>query len=156
MRRLLITALCTVVLGFVGGGTAFGHSGTESAAPGPGDKVPAGVESVRLVFDSLASSGSHRVHVLDSQDDDWVTGDPEVVDNQVTATTEPLDPGVYKVEYAVVSGDGHTSSSAYFFEVTPNPNHDSGIDATTIATISTAGVVVLLTPALVLRRRHRK
>ena len=156
MRRLLITALCTVLLALAGGGTALGHSGTESATPGPGDKVPAGVENVRLVFSSLSPSGSHRVQVLDSQDDDWVTGDPEVVDSEVTATTEPLDPGVYKVEYSVTSGDGHKSSSAYYFEVTPNPNHDPGIDTTTIAAISAAVVVVLLGTALVLRRRHRK
>lgn len=156
MRRLLITALCTVLLALAGGGTALGHSGVEEATPGPGDEVPAGVESVRLVFGSLSPSGSHRVQVLDSQDEDWATDEPEVVDNAVTVPTEPLDAGVYKVEYSVTSGDGHPSSSAYYFEVIPNPNRDSGLGTTTLVAIGAAGVAVLLGAALVLRRRRRK
>lgn len=158
MRRLLTLLLSTVLLTAVSGGTALSHSGVESATPGPGDKVPAGVEQVRLVFDSLSPSGEHRVRVLDSADSDWATGDPEVVDSTVTVPTDALDAGVYQVSYTVVSGDGHKSSSAYYFEATPNPNHDSSDGTMTFVIIvsAAAGVGLLGAIAFMLLRRRRE
>ncbi|GAB3285752.1 copper resistance CopC family protein [Parasphingorhabdus pacifica] len=156
MRGLLISAVLTAVLIVTGAGTALAHSGLDTGTPGPGDEVTAGVDSVELVFGSLSPSVLPSVEVTGPQGEDHVTGEVTVVDNRVTAPVEPLEAGVYKVDYTIGSADGHRATSAYYFEVLPDPDAEAAKRTTTFVAIGVGGGVVGLVAAFLLRRRLRK
>jgi methionine-rich copper-binding protein CopC len=158
MRRLLITAALTAFMAVFAGGTAYGHGSLDIAAPGPGARVPAGVDRIEIQFKgALAQSAPQQVELLDSRNKNWISDDPKFSGNTMTASVKPLEAGLHKVRYTVKLDDGHQATGSYYFSVLPRPADNSGVSTTLyIAGGATIAAIPLLITAGLLRRRFRK
>jgi len=120
-RRAVAATVPTVGLALAGlvlaAGPASAHGDLAAGSPGPGDAVPAGTDLLRLDFDGLADDGRAFVALLDDEGRPVAVGDATVLDDRTAcATTAPLEPGVYDVEYLLDADDGHTFDGRYSFE----------------------------------------
>lgn len=118
MRRLLLTLVAAVGLVAWPAAPASAHGDLVEGSPGPGDEVAAGSTLLRMEFDGIAEDGRAFAAVLTEDGTPVRVGDAEVLDASVMcARTEPLDPGVYTVEYLLDAADGHDFTGRYRFEV---------------------------------------
>ncbi|TDB89819.1 copper resistance protein CopC [Actinomadura sp. 7K534] len=62
-----------------------------------------------------------RVVVTDASEKQYQSGDPQAVDNKVTAALGTLPNGEYTVAWRVVSSDGHPIQGTYKFTVEGSP-----------------------------------
>ena len=117
MRRLLLSVL-TLGLLVLAAGPALAHGALVDGSPGPGDDVATGASSIELEFSSVATDSNPLVAVLDPDDDPVAVGIAVTSgDATVCARVDPLEPGVYTIDYSVASGDGHRQAGRYQFEV---------------------------------------
>lgn len=157
MRKLLITVVLTLLASVAAAGTALAHSGVDTATPGPGDKVQAGVDHLEMTFrGTLDPSKPVRVELLDSHNNNKIDGEARAAGDKVTARLQPLEAGLHKVRYSVVFPDGHPTTGSYYFSVVPKPDDAAAADMMPYliggaAALVVAGVVVVL----ILRRRRR-
>ncbi len=130
MRRPLRTtvgAVLSALLVLLGAGTAFAHSGLNSASPGPGETAQAGVDRIEMDFaGALDESKPPRIEVKDPSGTDHVSGEADVDGNHVTVHIEALKPGLHTVKYRTVFDDGHTTEGGFYLNVAPAPPGESG------------------------------
>ncbi len=111
-----VAAVCWLVGGV---GRMGAHAELLLAEPPPGAQLAASPRLLRLTFGEALSSASG----LTLRDNDFqpVTGlTPRVAPdelNRLFSPLPPLSPGVYTVEYAAVSVDGHVVNGSYEFAV---------------------------------------
>ncbi|MBP6015654.1 MAG: copper resistance protein CopC [Candidatus Promineofilum sp.] len=98
---------------------ALAHGDLVAAEPEPGAQLAESPAEIRLTFSEPVADGS-RIVVL-GDDFGQVGGlvpqfNPEVPE-QVYTPLPPLEPGVYTVQWAATSDDGHEVSGSYSFSV---------------------------------------
>lgn len=119
-RRIL--ALCLLTAAGLGGVARAGwaHAFPERAEPRVGSVVPGSPPTVRIWFDGELEPRFSQVTVVDGGGRRIDRGDARVdASNRrlLQVTLPPLAPGIYKVEWAVLSIDGHRTSGDYRFTV---------------------------------------
>lgn len=117
MRRLLIAlAACAGLLAVAP--AAHAHTSLEEARPGPGDRVPPGLNIVALTFDDVSPETTPEVSVLGPDESAVRTGLVVLARGSTAcAAVAPLRPGVHTIVYRTVATDGDTQQSRFFFEV---------------------------------------
>lgn len=96
---------------------AFAHSELQSATPGDGETLTETTDKVTLTFGGQVEKGS-TIEVTDAAGKTVEQEDLSVEGNQLTATfDEPLENSTYKVDWDIISGDGHTLAGEYSFTV---------------------------------------
>lgn len=98
------------------------HAELRSAVPAPGQNLTKQPEEIRLTFSEEVGPGS--TITLYAEGFREITGtaaspDPEHPEQLVTAVPN-LDPGVYAVQWLVLSTDGHPASGSYTFQLSPS------------------------------------
>ncbi|MFV2085556.1 copper resistance CopC family protein [Micromonospora sp. LOL_021] len=121
MRRLLTHATvlaCAGVAAVAFAAPAWAHTELVSAAPGPGDEVAPGVETIALTFGPLSGTGDRRITVTGPDDAAVAVGEAVVVNAKtLCATVDPLTTGVHALTYQATSADGHEITGTFYFEV---------------------------------------
>ncbi|MFV2098704.1 MULTISPECIES: copper resistance CopC family protein [unclassified Micromonospora] len=121
MRRLLSHAAvlaCAGVAAVAFAAPAWAHTELISAAPGPGDEVAPGVETIALTFGPLSGTGERQITVTGPDDTAVAVGEAVVVNAKtLCATVDPLTTGVHTLAYEATSADGHEISGKFYFEV---------------------------------------
>ena len=120
-RRWLVVAVLVAIA--VAPGAASAHSTLVSAEPGPGARLPAAPAAVRLVFSAPVEEAFLVVRVR-AADGRIVSGparrDPRVARAVVAPLRAPGD-GTLRVEWRVLSQDGHPGGGAFAFGVARAP-----------------------------------
>jgi copper resistance protein C len=116
MKRLIPVATATFLTTAISM-PAFAHSELQSATPGDGETITEATDHVTLTFGGKIEDGSD----IDVTDAAGETIDPKALkidNNKMTVTfDEPLDNSTYKVNWDIISGDGHTLMGEYSFTV---------------------------------------
>jgi methionine-rich copper-binding protein CopC len=96
------------------------HSLLLAAAPAAGSRVRAPAR-VTLRFNNRIEKRLSRVALVDAQDvrHDLPVVVTEGAANTLSALPPPLAPGAYRIDWQVLSADGHVVSGRYRFQVTP-------------------------------------
>lgn len=102
-------------------GPAWAHAAMVKSAPGKRavlSQMPARIE---LCFNEAVEIKFSSVRVADQHDAPLALGElvPGVNPKCLEAAISPAGPGVYKVQYRVLSLDGHVIESSYEFTVKP-------------------------------------
>lgn len=96
---------------------AFAHSELQSATPGDGETVTEPTDHVTLTFGGKIEDGSH-IEVIDAAGEKVEQESLNIDNNEMTVTfDEPLENSTYKVDWDIISGDGHTLMGEYSFTV---------------------------------------
>lgn len=93
------------------------HIRLESSMPADGDSV-ASIESIHLVFNNSVNPALSQVRLVGDAGSEWTLAielgeSPEIL----VATTPALDAGSYRVEWRVVSADGHPVAGDFVFQL---------------------------------------
>ena len=123
---------------------ALAHSDLVAAEPEPGAQLAASPAEIRLTFSEPVADGS-RIVVL-GENFEQVEGlvpqfNPEAPE-QVYTPLPPLAPGVYTVQWAATSDDGHEVNGTYSFSVglvTPDATEAGGAAASATTASPPAG-----------------
>jgi len=115
------------------------HIRLESSVPADGDSVSP-PESIRLVFNLAVNPALSHVRLVDGAGTEWTLavdlGDaPEIL----VATTPALSSGSYRVDWRVVSSDGHPVSGEFVFHVSSPVTPDSALAAPATAGADAGG-----------------
>lgn len=128
MKRLIPVATATFLTTAISM-PAFAHSELQSATPGDGETITETTDHVTLTFGGKIEDGSD----IDVTDAAGETIDPKALkidNNKMTVTfDEPLENSTYKVNWDIISGDGHTLMGEYSFTVDA-PVEESAEEAT--------------------------
>jgi methionine-rich copper-binding protein CopC len=119
MRSPVIRLLAVAALA-LSGTAAFAHAFLDHADPPVGRTVPAAPAAVRLWFTERLEMKLSRVLVFDAHDQRVDRNDSHGDANdptEIAVSLLPLAPGTYKVEWHVVSVDGHMTSGHHSFTV---------------------------------------
>ncbi|HEX7979189.1 MAG TPA: copper resistance protein CopC [Gemmatimonadaceae bacterium] len=122
-RTLLLLALLALLAPFSGAAAsppAFFHATLLSSEPAAKATLTASPTRIRLVFSEEIEASLGRIRLV-APDGRIVTlasaGDPHDVSALIAPITSPLGPGVYRVEWRIVSEDGHPIDGTYRFTV---------------------------------------
>ena len=99
---------------------AAAHAFLDHADPRVGSTVSQSPQSVRLWFSQALEPAFSRVHVVDASGKTVDAGDARVdpSDKTLLSVTVPaLAPGIYRVQWRVVSVDTHVTEGDYTFEI---------------------------------------
>lgn len=118
-RRVAALLAVVVVLLLSGAGTAAAHNTLVSASPADGSSVRSGPSLVRLEFNLPVEQGFCLLTVLGVDGSHWEAGPPTIDGSSVSAPVRPLGPaGNYRIEYRIISADGHPVSGSTRFTLT--------------------------------------
>jgi copper resistance protein C len=96
------------------------HAELLRAMPQPGSVVPASPPEVRLQFSEGIEGRFSGLNVVASNGTPITTGRAQIQGTaMVIPITAPLPPGVYRVNWHVLSVDGHKVQGSFTFEVRP-------------------------------------
>lgn len=115
-RRLLAAGLVLAAAG-----PAAAHSLLLESAPASGATLTTPPRELMLRFNNRIEKSLSRVRVLDERGAAQtlaVTGDPSAAD-RLTASIPPLAPGRWRVEWQVLSMDGHVVAGRFEFRLAP-------------------------------------
>ncbi len=117
LRGVLATGFVSLALT----GSAAAHSLLLESTPAAGAVLASAPRQLELRFNNRIEKSLSRVRLLD----DRGTAQPLVVQvdagsaDRVLATMPPLTPGTWRVEWQVLSTDGHVVSGRFDFRVAP-------------------------------------
>jgi len=120
--RLLVSALASLVMVLATPVLGWAHASLVSADPAASSVVHTSPSRIRLVFSEALEAKLGRISLIGS---DGVatklaaSGDPHDVNALVGTVTQPLPAGTYRVDWRVVSADGHPVEGTYVFTVEP-------------------------------------
>ena len=118
MRMLLRTSIVVSLL--APAPTVLAHGDLVAASPGPWTVVAASPAAVRIEFSEGIEPRLSGLTVTGPDGKLVPTGELEVQRAVMTAPlARPLEPGVYRVRWRVLSVDGHDTKGSYTFEVRP-------------------------------------
>lgn len=141
LKRVFIVFCILVLVGF--GRHLSAHSDLVSSEPAPGAQLAESPPGIRLTFSEPVAATSRIVLLTD--DFRSIEGlvpqfNPEIPE-QVYTPVPDLEPGVYSVQWAAASADGHEISGSFSFSVglvTPGAVTVEAAPAATAATDSEA------------------
>ena len=116
MRRLLLTVAALGVLA-LGAAPALAHSDLVGGSPAPGDELAPGAALLRVDFEDLDADAPGYLALADEAGRPLEVGEATVTGGSVCARSEPLQPGVYALDYIVSDADGHRLEGRYEFAV---------------------------------------
>ncbi|MCM3639325.1 copper resistance protein CopC [Sporosarcina luteola] len=120
MKRIIIAAL---ILMFAFSASASAHTGLTSSTPSDGDIIADDIYEITLEFNTNIESTS-TVKIF-SENNEEITGNTIVNDNvMISGFNEPLDDGIYTVEWKIIGADGHPIQGTYSFEVNQEELND--------------------------------
>lgn len=111
----------TASLGLVAPGSAAAHSLLLESFPAAGDSIRTGASPVTLRFNNRIEKSLSRIRLIDGRGKAHalalatVDGPPD----RLTATAPSLPPGPYRLEWRVLSTDGHVVRGGFSFRVVP-------------------------------------
>lgn len=115
-RRLLALAAA----GALAAAPAAAHSLLVAATPAADARLSRAPAEVVLRFNSRIEKRLSRLRLLDGRGEARaLTPSPEGSPDELRAALPPLAPGTWRVQWQVLSVDGHLVSGAYAFEVVP-------------------------------------
>lgn len=120
MRRLVAPVLAAA-LALVAAVPAGAHSLLLESVPPAGATVSASPAQITLRFNNRIEKRLSRIRLVDARGGTRVlpvSGDPERMD-ELRAPAPALEPGAYRVEWQVLSTDGHVVSGGFPFRVGP-------------------------------------
>jgi hypothetical protein len=122
MRNMMLV-MALLGLGLVPTGPAAAHAFLKAAVPAVGTTVTEGPHELRLRFSEGVEAAFSGVTLTTGDDQRvqpvTVAVDPADSTILVVTLTAPLAPGLYKVQWHVVSVDTHKTQGRYDFTVTP-------------------------------------
>lgn len=115
LRGLLAAALVGVTA------TAGAHSLLLESVPAPGATLTAPPRELMLRFNNRIEKSLCRVRLVDNRGADrpLVVSVARGPDDRLTAALPSLEPGRWRVEWQVLSTDGHVVSGRFAFTLTP-------------------------------------
>jgi methionine-rich copper-binding protein CopC len=116
----LTSALCAGVLLLAPASPAAAHSLLLESSPAPGSTVAAPAQ-LMVRFNNRIEKALSRLRLVDERGDAQRLSTP-VADgpaDRLTVALPPLAPGAYRVEWQVLSTDGHIVSGRFSFRVAP-------------------------------------
>ncbi|CCM79304.1 copper homeostasis periplasmic binding protein CopC [Rhizobium mesoamericanum] len=117
-RLTLLSALALVIFA----GQAFAHAHLAKSVPADKATVAISPAELDLHFSEELDLKFSGVEITASDNASVKTGDAMLMDEgktMIVPLPEKLDPGAYKVEWHVLSKDGHKTTGAYGFRVKP-------------------------------------
>ncbi len=124
MISKLAAPLAVLFSGLIFAGPVWAHAHLKVASPPEGAIVNSSTSSpVTLTFTEGLEPAYSTIAVTDEAGQPVPTGAATVGPEDASALsampTRPLSPGIYKVNWHVLSKDGHSTSGSYRFTVTP-------------------------------------
>ena len=120
LRALLVVALIAPVRGAAASPPAFWHATLLSSEPAAKSTLTTSPTRIRLVFSEEIEPSLGRIRLV-APDGSVATlksaGDPHDVSALIAPIPSPLGSGVYRVEWRIVSEDGHPIDGTYRFTV---------------------------------------
>lgn len=98
---------------------AWAHAHLHSAAPAVDSTVRKAPEKVVVSFTEALEKGFSNVSVKDAQGRTVDKGDIEISDKTLSVSVGDLAPGVYTVEWDILSVDTHKTKGSFNFTVKP-------------------------------------
>lgn len=99
---------------------ALAHADLVAATPEPGSVVPTSPMEVRLSFSEEVEPRFSGFEIVGGDGRSLPVGEIAVEGKAMAAPlTETLAPGKYRVDWHVLSADGHSIEGSYSFEVQP-------------------------------------
>lgn len=166
--RTALLALLAVMVQVLLAPTAFAHTRLVDSDPADGTSLDTSPQVVTLTFSEDVPADFIEIEVIGPDGRGYADGSPTSEGPVVTIKLAPLGPaGDYRVEYELVSADGHPVSGVTTFSVTsagdgdgrdlgssPDGEEDQGSRTAVVLGAAGAVVVVVLVGAVVLRRRR--
>ena len=113
-------ALLAGALWLVLPGAAVAHSLLRESSPPAGAHTVSPPAVIELVFNNRVEKRLCRLRLVDSQGQSRTLAiDPDGPPDRLRATAPGLAPGPWRVEWVVMSADGHVVSGAFAFRVGP-------------------------------------
>ncbi|CAM5209504.1 CopC domain-containing protein OS=Ureibacillus acetophenoni OX=614649 GN=SAMN05877842_11580 PE=4 SV=1 [Ureibacillus acetophenoni] len=107
----------TFVLIFTFVSTVFAHTGLQSSDPQNGEVVNEQLDQITLTFEGNIEQGS-TFTLLNSNGESISVANISVNGNVLSGSlTDPLENGVYTVDWSVIGGDGHLIEDSFQFTV---------------------------------------
>jgi methionine-rich copper-binding protein CopC len=107
-------------LTLVAAGPAFAHSLLLESAPAAGATLPSSPSTLMLRFNNRIEKPLSRVRLVDSTGaKQALTLSPDGAADRLVATVPALAPGTWRVEWQVLSTDGHVVAGRFQFKVAP-------------------------------------
>lgn len=122
MKKLLIGVLLVLALPLCRGGEAEAHASLDHAVPAVGSTVRASPAELRLWFTKELEAAFSTARVVDGSGKQVDGKDPRVDRTDRTVlklSLPPLEPGLYRVIWRVLSIDTHVTEGDYTFRVAP-------------------------------------
>ena len=167
-KRLSFLFFALLASATINPATAFGHAGAVSTSPAQDEVVTVMPAEIKVVFsEELMTITDKEINTISLTHFD---GPPvEITDVKVSGATlsatvpqGEYEPGVYEVNYRIVSADGHKVSDSFTFSLnTPVTTsvpyvEDEGDGVLPLPIVGAIAIVVILGGYLALRARNRK
>lgn len=151
MRKLLL-ALSIASLGLIFSPFAHAHGEIVSTFPEQYSNATPIPSQVSIQFDgNLQTLDGQAINTLDVVDSTGITvsyGDPVIEGGKIsTKLSGQSAPGVFTVNYRIVSEDGHPVEGSYTFNASPNFADDEPVTTATpekSSTLSVGGIVMIV------------
>lgn len=110
--KLLAAVLAAGAIILLNGSPATAHDELIASTPESGQRLADAPASVSLTFSDEVLTIGAAVVVVDQSGQDWVIGEPVIIEGIVTAALDDRLPsdGGFEIRWRVVSGDGHPIS----------------------------------------------
>jgi methionine-rich copper-binding protein CopC len=151
MRKLLVS-LCLAGLALLSSPVAFAHGEIVSTFPEQYSNATPIPSEVWIEFDgNLQTLDGQSINTIDVVDATGLTvsyGDPVIEGGKIsTKLSGQSAPGVFTVNYRIVSEDGHPVEGNYTFNASPNFSDDEPVTTSVKeenATLSVGGIVMII------------
>jgi len=131
---LLLLALFAPIGRAAASPPAFFHATLLSSEPAAKATLTTSPTRIRLVFSEEIEPSLGRIRLVAPDGSVTTlkqTGDPHDVSALIAPITSPLGPGVYRVQWRIVSEDGHPIDGTYAFTVAPSASSASSTPTAT-------------------------
>jgi methionine-rich copper-binding protein CopC len=114
-------ALAAGLVSLVGASPVVAHSLLLESVPAPGAVLAAAPPALMLRFNNRIEPTLSRVRLVDARGSaqPLVVAGSSTAADRLTAAVPPLTPGAWRVEWQVLSIDGHVVSGRFEFRLTP-------------------------------------
>jgi copper resistance protein C len=116
MKKIVSFVAVAFLVGSISVNT-FAHSHLADSNPKDGEVITNSIQEIKLDFDGKIMQGSY-IEVTSTEGASFEVDTIEIGEGQLMATlANPLPNGEYKVDWSIISADGHPLEGAYSFTV---------------------------------------
>jgi methionine-rich copper-binding protein CopC len=118
--KTIVRMLIALSLGLLAPSGAWAHAALQRAEPRIGSEVSPAPQKVQLWFSEALEPALCKVEVKTAAGQSVNAGESRVANDdrrRIDAAVESLTSGTYRVEWSVVSVDGHKTSGSFIFTV---------------------------------------